>query len=43
MAKKDMVWIFNITEGTTDYSSITYCIVRYTERATEAEGKVQAL
>ena len=34
---------FNITEGIRNYSSITYFIVRYTEHATEAEGKVQAL
>ena len=34
---------FNATEGTTDESSITESIVRYSERATAAEGKVQAL
>ena len=34
---------FNATEGTTDNSSITESIVRYAERATAAEGKVQAL
>ena len=34
---------FNATESTMDGSSITESIVRYAERATAAEGKVQAL
>ena len=31
---------FNATEGTTDDFSVTEYIVRYTERATSAEGKM---
>ena len=34
---------FNATEVTTDESFVKEYIVRYTERATAAEGKVQAL
>ena len=34
---------FNATEATMEESSITESIVCYAERATSAEGKVQAL